>query len=97
MEETHFMSVTTNFRNKVENLTINPWVEGKKECMVLFNLVIKSCLMFQQLKEVTIFTKRQVALLNLELFQDRLMLILELKFIKIKGSFTISKEKNKKT
>ena len=65
--------------------------------MELFNKMTNTLRMFRQHKEVTIFIKKPAVLLNLGQFPDKLMHTLELKFIKIKESYTIYKVKNKKT
>ena len=86
-----------NCKNRAENLITNQWVEGRKECMELFNKMTNTLRMFRQHKEVTIFIKKPAVLLNLGQFPDKLMHILESKFTKIKELSTIYKAKNKKT
>jgi len=90
--------VTTNCKNRAGNSIINRWEEDRRECRVLFNPTLrKSLQMFLWHKEVTIYIKKQAVLLSLELFPDKLMLIFELKFIKIRESYTTSKVRNKRT
>jgi len=91
--------VITNYKNRAGNLTTNLWEEGKRECSRLLfnNLSLRNPLQtFPIHKEVTIYIKKQVVLLNLGLFPDKLMHIFESKFIKTRESYITFKVRNKR-
>ena len=93
----------TNYKNKAGNSIINQWEGGRRDSSRLLlnnNHILRNTLqtlLIQVLMPVLVYIKKQGVLLNRGLFPDKQMLIFELKYTKIRESFTTFKVRNKKT